>query len=239
MPEQDDVLFEFPPELDAEEEFSPPSRLRRSVQVVVGLIVIIGLVYFSGVYQAFLYRRTPSGVEERRMGSVLDAETITVPVRAFVLVNGESFGSGRTDEEVQRIVENASRIWSQADITLRLTGIHRVNMSDADIGLFLREPRYAVSSFGAYSPDEINIFFVKTLKGIQGVNGVAFIGVHSVVVADLTTVFDFRVLAHEVGHIFGLGHVESDASRLMYTGADGTELTVEEVLTARDGAMGL
>ena len=43
------------------------------------------------------------------------------------------------------------------------------------------------------------------------------------------------MLAHEIGHVLGLPHVDADKSRLMYTGADGTDITEDEVLTARKG----
>ena len=49
-------------------------------------------------------------------------------------------------------------------------------------------------------------------------------------VADYTTVYDFRVLAHEIGHLLGLSHVPVDRNRLMYQGANGSELSLEEIM---------
>ncbi|MFA9408796.1 MAG: matrixin family metalloprotease [Candidatus Dadabacteria bacterium] len=47
----------------------------------------------------------------------------------------------------------------------------------------------------------------------------------------------YRVTAHEIGHLFGLGHVHDDDLRLMYLGTKGAVLTNEEIKTARDSAI--
>jgi Zn-dependent peptidase ImmA (M78 family) len=40
-------------------------------------------------------------------------------------------------------------------------------------------------------------------------------------------------LAHELGHILNLRHIPAEKSRLMYQGANGFDLTHEEVDKAR------
>jgi hypothetical protein len=79
------------------------------------------------------------------------------------------------------------------------------------------------------SKEGVIVFLVHSLDGI---NGIAFVGGRTVAVAEFTTVYDFRVLAHEVGHILGLSHVR-EGGRLMSTDAGGAELTVEEAEKAR------
>ena len=76
----------------------------------------------------------------------------------------------------------------------------------------------------------------RSLKGTDGANGIAFPGIGVMAVADYTTEYDFRVFAHEVGHLLGLGHVQDSNSRLMYSGANGSKLTESEVLEARETA---
>ena len=63
--------------------------------------------------------------------------------------------------------------------------------------------------------------------------GIAFGGLYSVAVADYTTVYDFRALAHEVGHVLGLHHVSGSRGQLMYRGANGFKLSLEEIERAR------
>ena len=62
----------------------------------------------------------------------------------------------------------------------------------------------------------------------------AFGGLRSVAIADYTTVYDFRALAHEIGHLLGLSHVPVDRNLLMYQGANGSELSLEEIMRARE-----
>ena len=56
-------------------------------------------------------------------------------------------------------------------------------------------------------------------------------------VADITTVNDFRATAHEIGHLLGLNHTAPDRGRLLYRGANGTKLNEQEVLISRQRAL--
>ncbi|MEX1014203.1 MAG: hypothetical protein WDZ80_03525, partial [Candidatus Paceibacterota bacterium] len=84
--------------------------------------------------------------------------------------------------------------------------------------------------------DIINVFLLRRLAGI---NGVAFMGLNTLAVADLTTNYDFRVLAHEVGHLLGLGHITLNKKRLMHQGSGGYMLTLKEAKIAREKAIKL
>ena len=90
-----------------------------------------------------------------------------------------------------------------------------------------------MQTIDAFSPATINVFLVGNLGGI---NGISFGGLSSVAVADYTTVYDFRALAHEVGHTLGLSHVPEVRGRLMYQGANGSLLSSKEIQRARIGA---
>ena len=69
-----------------------------------------------------------------------------------------------------------------------------------------------VSDIVGFDEATINVFLVGNLGGI---NGIAFGGLNSVAVADYTTVYDFRALAHEIGHILGLHHLLGSKGQLM------------------------
>lgn len=199
----------------------------------MALAVIAGLVYFSGVYQYLFFQRTPSGVQQEEVESALDAEELAVPLTGFVVTSQGAYGSERSREDVARLIENASRVWEQAALTFSVEDIHFIERSDEEIQALASNPRFFVEGVVEFSPDTINVFLVGNL---QGVNGLAFGGIPAVAVADYTTVYDFRVLAHEVGHKLGLAHVPTDGGRLMYQGANGYELTMDEILRARESA---
>ncbi|MCH7911244.1 MAG: zinc metallopeptidase [Candidatus Hydrogenedentes bacterium] len=54
-----------------------------------------------------------------------------------------------------------------------------------------------MDSIEEFNRSNINVFLLGNLKGI---NGISFTGSNAVALADYTTVYDFRALAHEVGH---------------------------------------
>jgi len=91
-------------------------RTHNIIRIITGLIVIAGLIYISGIHQYLLYRRTPTTIEQERLGVVFDIEEISLPLTVFIFMNGRSYGSQRTTSDVLRLFENASRIWQQANI---------------------------------------------------------------------------------------------------------------------------
>ncbi len=228
----DQTLFEPDPEL----ENRPPGWWRRVgwpiIQVVVAATALVSLLYISGVYQALLLTPTSESIRQPALEPVVDGPVLTVPVQVFLLSEEGSLSTSRGEANAKRLVENASRIWAQAGIELTLKDIQVVEISAADREFFLARPGQYIQTLPAVDSDTVNVILTGTL---QGLNGVAFGGTRSLAVADKVSHFDYRTLAHELGHLFGLDHT-TDSQRVMSQGSYGTQLTEREVRQARDYA---
>lgn len=201
----------------------------------VVLIVIGGLLWLSGGYQAFLYRKTPP-IKEKELQSILDAEKIVVQLNIIVFRNDENLGSQRDEANIRQLIDNASRIWAQADVGLSIKAIHLVDASDDTISQFFKTPNLLAKDIPQFDLAVFNLFLVRNLDGI---NGIAFGGINSLAIADFTTVYDFRVTAHEIGHLLSLPHTEESRDRLMFRGANGTKFTEGEVMAAYSSVLKL
>ena len=215
-----------------EEIVKERSIFLRIMQGILALLVLVGLVYISGIHQYFLYSKTPSDVQQETVEQKGVYEELTVPIVLYIIQNDEENGSSRTAEDLQRMIENVNEIWKQAGILITIHSIQELSLSDEEIEYLFDNP----SGFGEYTLSgfrTINAFFTEDLRGI---NGISFGGLRTVMVADYTTVHDFRVLAHEIGHVFGLRHISSNKAELMTQGANGFDLSIEEIEVARSRA---
>lgn len=227
---------------DLQEEYEPiqkPGWGRYVFRAQIAFVFLIGTVYlFGGLYELTFFQETPSDVQAPDFVSVVEGETLTVPVVAYVLQETstssqvvatgsepapgvQTAGSTRGEAEVAQIVANASEVWDQAAIDLRLTRVEFLSLTPTEIGRYVNQPDAFVREYGVETDGAVRMLFSRTL---QGINGVAFRSLETLAVADYTTSFDYRVLAHEIGHILSLGHV-SDTEQLMSQGSSGLEIT--------------
>ena len=163
---------------------------------------------------------------------------ITIPISVYILDDQDgNLSSSRSTEDLILIFDKASEIWAQAGIKFEIKYVGRINvpskilkpLTDGNPKPFLKGIN---KDFKVSNPSMLNAYYVSSI-GL--VNGIA-VREDMFLVADNPTVKDERVTAHEIGHLFGLGHDLSDTSKLMYSGTNGTVLTPEEIKTARINA---
>jgi len=229
---EDDLNRDFE-KLEEEQEEKKQGIVSRIFQIALVSLVLAGLVYSSGFYEYFFFQRTPSSVTQELVKTAIDADRVSVPLTIIIITNNEAYGSQRSIEDAERLVENADRVWEQASLDLVIQNIHIIERSDEEIALLYSNPRSFVQHIKEFDRNTINALLVGNL---QGLNGVAFGGTPTIAVADYTTVYDFRAFAHEVGHKLMLSHVPIDRSRLMFQGANGSTLSLEEIMRARNSA---
>ncbi len=206
----------------------------KALRTLFALVALGSILYLSGIHQYFLLHRTPTGAEQPLLTSKINASQIVVPVVVHIL-SGDA-GSTRTADDAGRLLKNANHIWAQANITFVIQDTLYHETPVEDLRRFDREPHAFITDSATYNPAVANLYLTRTLSGPSfgrtGVNGLAYGGTSAVSVADFTSTLDYRTLAHEFGHLLGLPHV-TNTQRLMSTGATGTDLTLEEIATAR------
>lgn len=161
-------------------------------------------------------------------------------VTALIAKGDEQHSSSRTVGEVARIFDEASRIWSQAEVGFA-----------AEVLEWRPEPRVLaglVEAARARQPDTDSLIAVAGekprritavyVRSIGGSSGKVFRPKRTVLVVDETKVSDSRTTAHEIGHIFGLEHwldhpppgpSDRSPSQLMARTQPGTELTPRDI----------
>ena len=165
----------------------------------------------------------------------LQTDTIVVPVDAYIIkYNDQELSSTRNKENILDVFENVNSLWEQANIYFEIIKIENVTISDVNYYDDLNSILSYMTRSENYDPRKINAYFAESL---QGPNGIAFPG-SRVMIADVTSVYDFRATSHEIGHVLGLSHV-GPVSRLMARGVNGFGLSQNEINIARSNALRL
>ena len=213
------------------EAIEPPSKWKLSSRGFIAILTVIGMLYLSGGLQYWRFRLTPTAANEPVAASAINEAQLLLPATIWVLRSDQAGGSGRNQTEIDHLVQNSNNILQQANIQVAVQQKIELPITASEMVQFRQTPQLFVRELEQYDPTTINIFLVKAIGG--GINGLALNNINSVIVSDFTSVYDYRTLAHEIGHILGLNHVDRDASRLMYRGANGIELTPLEVQQIR------
>ena len=172
-------------------------------------------------------------VREDKLNRIEVQNIIFLPVDVYIIKYKDTeLNSTRNKENIIQLFRSVNKIWNQANISTNITKIEVLTVSDNSIYVSIERLYSYVIQTENYDKNKINAYFVKTLHGS---NGIALPG-NVIMVADRTTVFDFRATSHEIGHVLGLQHI-GPVNRLMARGVNGFDLTDEEIEIARRNAL--
>ena len=160
-------------------------------------------------------------------------EMLVLPVRVHMVIEQSGFyATERDGDSVLRLMAQANRIWEPAGIQFYVVGVEDAPVTADAIPRALNGNYEQLTALNSYTYRELHLFLVQSLNGI---NGLAILQENAILVADYTTVNDYRTTAHEFGHLLGLRHVEPVTS-LMARGKNGELLSANEIALARDVA---
>lgn len=198
---------------------------------LVAFVFILAMLFlFGGFYQFGLLQKTPEDTPVGQYEAVVDLPARSVPATVFVLSEEDPDNA----ESVRTLVDKSNQLLHQAVVRLDPIRVEMISVANIDqpAGQVATSPAQLRELLPNLDPNRLHIVVT---SGLAGINGVAFPGRQVVAVAEYTSSFDFRVLAHEVGHILSLDHV-SDGSNLMHSGGAGTMLTPDQARTANQSA---
>ncbi len=198
------------------------------------------LLFFEGpicsnlLYLKFLLnsQRTPEDALQIEIPSRLDREEIKIPVTAFRVTSPLKARTKRSKDNILNTIEKASLILNQADIEIETVEISDISLKDLDYKdkPLLEAIAHSSQDIPGYNKKGLNLFFIKRhpRTGTQLASGMADSSGGNCLLIDRVAL-DFRVLAHEIGHLLGLEHPDKDdPKKSLYLMGDGFLLTEEE-----------
>lgn len=215
----------------APEPIQPPSTASKLLRAAIAGVFMLAMIYlYGGLHQYISFSQTPADSPAGEYESLINAPTNDIPTVVFLLTQDDD----ALDPDVDRLLSRANQILEQAAVRMQLDAVEEIQLSGTDIsGASLVSDPDTLREL--LPPMERGRLHVVVVGGLGGLNGIAFSGEQAVAVAEYTTSYDFRVLAHEVGHALGLRHVQ-DRGNLMYSGSSGTTLEIDQVRAAHEAA---
>lgn len=202
-----------------------PWYKRWARRLVAFVFVLATFFLFGGIYQLSLVQQTPEDTPAGSYTPLVGEPKRDIPTSLYVLK--EEAGK---QKNVDNLLAKANAILKQAAVRLSLQQTETISAES----LSKKGKRIAGSpaalrdQLPSLNPNHLNIVIT---SGLTGVSGVAFVGRNVVAVAEYNATFDFRVLAHEVGHILSLRHTP-DLRNLMRSGGSGAQLNQRQALQA-------
>ena len=161
-------------------------------------------------------------------------DLLIIPVKVHKIVDERgAYTTSRSDQEVLELFEGVNRIWVQGRIYFQVEEIVESDVSFEAIPNAINGNYLELFNHPNLNHGVINVFFVQSLNGL---NGQTLIHINSVMIADDGNVMDYRTAAHEIGHLFGLKHIDFSDS-LMMQGKNGELLSNGEIELARKNAL--
>ena len=199
----------------------------KTILLIFFIIIIILVLYLSNNAD-----NINNGGENKQYSNIKQ-NLLSIPIDIYIIkYDDKSLSSARDKENINEVFNNVNAIWTQANINVDIKKVEDITVNDASYYYDLNSLLSYMVNSGNHNQSRINAYYAKTLHGS---NGIAFPG-NVIMVADRTSVYDFRATSHEIGHILGLKHV-GPINRLMARGVNGFELIEQEINIARKNAL--
>jgi hypothetical protein len=181
-----------------------------------------------------------------QQGDAAPSATVEMSVSLYVVHSSDGPesepSSQRTVAGLTEVFSRMQAIWEPAGINLTLASSAVITAPGSvlqDLSAGSTSSFFDLASAGAIAVPDPGTILGFYVKEIGTVNGLTPQGTRVFFVADDPSVHDERVSSHEIGHILGLSHTLNDAGRLMYSGTNGMDITEEESIVARYGAIAI